>query len=67
MQKILAKQKIFILCKQTMVLTVNRKTVAVGTILPMLQEKEIMEVNQNLFKKMMKSILILLQPQQCRS
>eukprot|EP00975_Prorocentrum_lima_P062839 12887871-Prorocentrum_lima.AAC.1 len=55
------------ICKMIIVMTMSRNMMAVGTIMPMHQEKEIMEVKQNLNNKIMNQILILLQARPCRS
>eukprot|EP00975_Prorocentrum_lima_P043969 9220781-Prorocentrum_lima.AAC.1 len=67
MQKNLENLRNTRICKKTIVTTMIRKTMAVGTIVPMHQEKEIMEVKKNLNKKILKNILILLQARPCRS
>eukprot|EP00975_Prorocentrum_lima_P017907 3776903-Prorocentrum_lima.AAC.1 len=67
MQKNLENLKNTRICKRITVMTMSRKIMAVGAIMLMHQEKEIMEVKQNLSMKMMNNILILLQARTCRS
>eukprot|EP00975_Prorocentrum_lima_P034428 7238025-Prorocentrum_lima.AAC.1 len=64
MQKNLENVKTTRICKKTMAMTMRTKKMAVGTIMAMHQEKEIMEAKHNLSMKMMWNILIQARP--CR-
>eukprot|EP00975_Prorocentrum_lima_P004575 991888-Prorocentrum_lima.AAC.1 len=55
------------ICKNIMAMTMRTNNMAIGTSMAMHQEKEIMEVKQNLNKNSMKKLLILLQARPCRS
>eukprot|EP00975_Prorocentrum_lima_P013768 2927951-Prorocentrum_lima.AAC.1 len=67
MQKILAFQKIARTYTKNMYMTKRQKMMGVGTSMPMLQGREIKKVTWNLFKQMMKNLLILWQAPRCRS